>query len=208
MADTVEARADVLDYIAHWVEYRAWKLRIPGVQLAVHLDGDVRLSRAFGVADLDSGMPLGVGHRFRIASHSKWFTATAVLRLVQDGRLRLDDELGSLVPAYAGSDVTGITVGELLSHSAGVIRDGIDADFWQFGAPYPDDAALATMVEGAGVVTAPYVAFKYTNVGYSLLGRVITAVPSRVGPTKAGIHWASASVELAMLAESLLHRRM
>jgi len=82
---------DILDYYRSWLEYRRWFLRVPGVQAYVQADGQPQLSVAFGSADLEAGTPLTERHLFRIASHSKSFTAVALLRLVERGRLRLDD---------------------------------------------------------------------------------------------------------------------
>src|SRR4051812_3226369 len=77
---------DTLDYYRGWLAYRRWFLRIPGVQVCVAQDGVPRLSAAFGTANEPAGTPLTERHLFRIASHSKTFTAVLVLRLVERGR--------------------------------------------------------------------------------------------------------------------------
>ena len=88
-----------LDYADRWLAYRRWRLRIPGVQVAVRIGGELVLERAHGVADASTGEALTPAHRFRIASHSKALAAIATMRLVDDGRLRLDDEAQLHVPA-------------------------------------------------------------------------------------------------------------
>ncbi|WP_405659605.1 beta-lactamase family protein [Streptomyces sp. NBC_01166] len=87
-----------------------------GVPGALAYDG--RTTRTAGVADLVSGrhMP-GAQGRFRLASDTKAFTATAVMRLVADGRIRLDDRAGVHVPQLAGS---AITVRQLLKQTSGL----------------------------------------------------------------------------------------
>ncbi len=85
-------------YLASWTERQVRHRRVPGAQVAVRVGDEVVLSRAFGVADVGTGVPLRTDHLFRVASHSKTFTATAVLRLVEAGRLRLDDAVGDLAP--------------------------------------------------------------------------------------------------------------
>ncbi len=70
-------------------------------------------------------------HLFRIASHSKTFTATLVLQLVERDQLRLDDRLGEHLPEFAENEIGDIRIRELLEHTAGVLRDGADGDFWQ-----------------------------------------------------------------------------
>ncbi len=179
MPDTaVDALKKVLPYVTDWVAYRAWKSEIPGLQLAVYFDGTVQLNTAFGFADVENGVELTTDHLFRIASHSKTFTSVAMFQLVEQGKVRLDDTIGTYVPEFvnANSPLADATVGELLSHGAGIIRDGIDADFWQYGRPYPDEAELLRMLLDGGVVLESRTAFKYSNVGYSLAGLIIARI--------------------------------
>ena len=171
----VDALQKALPYITDWVAYRAWKSEIPGVQLAIYFDGKVQLSKAYGFADIEQGVELTPEHLFRIASHSKTFTSMAMFQLIEQGKVRLDDPLGTFIPEFVSesSPLAEVTIGELLSHGAGIIRDGIDCDFWQYGRPYPDEAELLTMLIEDGVVLEPHTAFKYTNVGYSLAGLIV-----------------------------------
>jgi len=111
------------------------------------------------------------GHLFRIASHSKTFTATAIAQLVEHGRLRLDDRASASLPWLQSN----VTIRQLLNHTGGVIRDGFDADFWQLQAPFPDRDQLQA-IANAGAVFEPNSSFKYTNIGFGLLGLVIEAV--------------------------------
>jgi len=168
---------DVLDYYASWLAYRRWFQRVPGVQACVLVDGQPRLSLADGFADEPAGVPLTEGHLFRIASHSKTFTAVLMLRLAERGELRLDDQLSAHLPELAGSELAGVTLRELLGHGAGVIRDSEDGDFWQLARPYPDTGQL---LEIAGLPSAAVQPrndrFKYSNIGYGLLGLVIERV--------------------------------
>ena len=168
-----EATAAAVD---RWLEYRTWHSRTPGAQVAIGLAGDVLFSRAYGFADLTAQVPLREDHLFRIASHSKTFTATVVLQLVQSGRVRLDDAIGQHVPQLAGDHQLGeIAVRELLEHTGGVLRDGLDADYWQFDRPFPEHDELLDLVRAGGVKSAPGERFAYSNLGYSLLGLLIEA---------------------------------
>jgi CubicO group peptidase (beta-lactamase class C family) len=81
-------------------------------------------------------------HRFRVASHSKTFTTAGILRLVDAGRLRLDDRAGTYV---AGLDPRSprATVSQLLSHTGGIIRDGEDSEQWlNPGRPFLNEGEL------------------------------------------------------------------
>jgi D-alanyl-D-alanine carboxypeptidase len=173
---TARAALDhALDYVRSWIAYRAWKLRIPGVQYAVWYDGALRLSDAVGLADVENDVALTTAHLFRIASHSKTFTATAILQLAADGRLRLDDPVSAYVPELsdAPSGIGAVTVRELLEHGGGVIRDGLDGDYWQHRRPFPDEDELLAMVRDDGVKFGRNHSFNYSNLGYSLLGMVV-----------------------------------
>jgi CubicO group peptidase (beta-lactamase class C family) len=166
---------EALAYVDAWLDYRVWKLRAPGAQVAVWFDGRMQFSKAYGASNLDSGEALTTAHLFRIASHSKTFTATAMLQLVEAGKLRLDDTAGAWIPELkeAGSPLADATVRELVSQTAGVIRDGVDSTYWQHQRPFPDEAELLDIAIRDGAVRQPQATFKYTNIGFSLLGMII-----------------------------------
>ncbi|WP_402467279.1 serine hydrolase domain-containing protein [Isoptericola aurantiacus] len=163
-------------YLADWVATQAGLARVPGVQYAVLVDDEVVLDGAWGVTDITSGTPLRSDHVFRVASHSKTFTATAIARLADAGALRLDDPLGDHVPELGGAPAGRVTVREALGHTGGLRRDGRDADFWQLAAPFPDRATLLDSVLDDGDVLGRGEHFKYSNLAYGLLGLVIEAV--------------------------------
>jgi CubicO group peptidase (beta-lactamase class C family) len=174
---TVDVLREALAYADSWLEYRVWKNRTPGAQVAVWFDGKVQFSKAYGKSNLDTGEALTTSHLFRIASHSKTFTATALLQLVEAGRLRLDDTAGKWIPqlAEAGSSLASVTVRELVANNGGVIRDGKDANYWAHSRPFPDvEELLAISIDG-GDTRQPESTFKYSNIGFSLLGLIIGA---------------------------------
>lgn len=162
-------------YLPALVEAQARHLRVPGVQVAVRDETGLLASFAVGVADVSTGEPLRTDHLFRIASHSKTFASTAVMQLVAAGRMRLDDPIVAFVPSLAGSPLAAATVRELLGHQAGIQRDGSDADFWQLERAFPDAEALVAEIHAAGHVAGRNEHFKYSNVGYSLVGLAIEA---------------------------------
>lgn len=177
-AELASLRA-ALPYVESWLAHRTWATRTPGVQAAIYFDGDIQWSSAFGVADIDTREPLTTSHLFRVASHSKTFTATAVMQLVEAGALRLDDPARQFVPALDGGPLHTVTVRDLLGHGAGIIRDGLDGDYWQHSRPFPDETELLAILVDEGKVFEPNETFKYTNIGYSLLGLIIAAASGR-----------------------------
>ncbi|WP_372697108.1 serine hydrolase domain-containing protein [Arthrobacter sp. JSM 101049] len=170
----IAAWASVLAYAPRFLEHLRGFARQPGYQVAVAVDGNLLGACSGGFADVASGVPMDDGHQFRIASHSKMFTATAILQLADAGALTLEDALADHLPELAGTDAADVTVGELLSHSSGLTRDGADSDFWVLGRAFPDRASLLDTA-AHGRVIARHEHFKYTNIGYGLLGLVIEA---------------------------------
>ena len=174
------AVVDACRYADGWLAHRQRTERVPGVQAAVLHDGDVVLSCAHGVADVEIGVPLTSSHRFRIASHSKMFTATAAMQLVEQDVLRLDDPASRWLAFLRGTRLANVTVRELLSHGGGVVRDGDRGDYWQIVDPFPDDEALAGIAAGDGAaVYARNERFKYSNIAFGLAGLVVAAAGGR-----------------------------
>lgn len=167
---------DAARYFDSWLALRRSLDRVPGVQAAILHDADVVWAGAYGVADISTGEPLTDGHLFRIASHSKTFTATAVMQLVENGTLRLDDTVGTHISELASAPVAAVTIRELLSHGGGVIRDGWDGDFWQLARSFPDRDELLRVAGDDADVLPRNERFKYSNIGYSLVGLIIEAV--------------------------------
>jgi len=163
-----------LDYVRQWLGYQMRASEQPGCAIAVVWRGQVVLDEAFGHADLGAGEALTPRHRHRVASHSKTFTAAAVMKLREQGRVSLDDPAGKYV-AGLHPDIARVTVSQLLSHTAGVMRDGPDCAYWAGRAPFLDDAGLRAELAMAPAIEAG-VRLKYSNHGFGLAGLIIEAI--------------------------------
>ena len=163
-----------LDYVPHWIDHQMALAQQPGCAVAVAQKGKVVLERAFGLASEKTGEKLTPRHRFRVASHSKTFTAATIMALREQGLLSLDDPAGLHVEGLH-PEVAAATLEQLLSHSAGLVRDGADAGQWQDERPFLDAAALRAELAGPAVIPAGS-RFKYSNHAFGLLGLVIEAV--------------------------------
>src|ERR1700690_4261770 len=97
----------------------------PAAVFAVAHRGELAHERAYGVADIGTGEPLTPRHRFRVASHSKTFTSAGVMKLREQRRLKLDDAVGQHVKGLHPG-IASATIAQLLSHTAGIFRDGTD----------------------------------------------------------------------------------
>jgi CubicO group peptidase (beta-lactamase class C family) len=150
----------------------------PGIAYGVVADGE--LVHAGGLGESFAGGPAPqAGTAFRIASMTKSFTASAIMLLREDGVLRLDDPAQRYVPELRGlrlpaGDSRPVTIRQLLTMTAGFPTDDPWGDRQQ-GMPLSSfDELLAT--GGVRCCWAPGTRFEYSNLGYAVLGRLITAV--------------------------------
>jgi CubicO group peptidase (beta-lactamase class C family) len=166
--------APALAYIPQWLEHQMRVTEQPGCQIAVAWKGEIVLEAAFGHADLATGEALTARHRFRVASHSKSFTAAAILKLREQGRLKLDESVGIYVSGLH-PEIASATLAQVLSHSAGIVRDGPDCAYWVDRGAFLDAAALRAELAAAPTIDAN-TRLKYSNHGFGLAGLVIEAV--------------------------------
>ena len=170
------------------------KYAIPGGAVAVLRDGKLIYARGFGYADVENRTPVQPDALFRIASVSKSITAVAIMKMVEDGKLTLDDRVAPyvahLTPA-PGATVDPrweqITIRQLLNHTGGWDRDrpngGFDPMFRPaiaaaaVGAPAPASAeTIIRYMKGMPLDFDPGERHVYSNFGYAILGRVIERV--------------------------------
>ncbi|QIG97362.1 MULTISPECIES: serine hydrolase domain-containing protein [unclassified Bradyrhizobium] len=166
--------ASALDYIPIWVDYQRELSDQPGVSLAVAYKGQVLLEHASGMADLATRELLTSRHRFRVASHSKTFTAAGIMLLRERDKIRLDDRLGAYV-ADLTPEVADVTISQLLSHAAGLTRDGTDSGQFLDRRPFLSEAEFRADLSVSQPLEAG-VTFKYSNHGFALLGKIIEKV--------------------------------
>lgn len=166
--------APALAYIPQWIAHQRRITEMPGIAVAVAQGGKLVLDQAFGVANLGSGETLTPKHLFRVASHSKTFTAVGIMRLLEAGRLRLDDAAGHYVQGLH-PEVAKATIAQLLSHTAGIVRDGDDTGQWADRRPFLNEAELRAALAEPPVIPAN-TRMKYSNHAFGLAGLVIAAV--------------------------------
>ncbi|HOY05395.1 MAG TPA: serine hydrolase [Saprospiraceae bacterium] len=153
---------------------------VPGISIAIARNGKLVLVKTYGMADQEAGEKVAPRHKFRIASVSKPFTATAIMKLQQGNKIELGDKIfgpGSILGnTYGGAgaytaNLKKITVDHLLTHHAG----GWDQD----GDPISQNqdwnmtTYINTTLNNYPLDNAPGDVYDYSNFGYALLGRVI-----------------------------------
>jgi CubicO group peptidase (beta-lactamase class C family) len=170
------------------------KFSIPGGAVAVMRDGRLIYARGFGYADVENKTPVQPDALFRIASVSKPITSAAVMKLVEEGKLKLDDRvapfIAHLTPA-PGANVDPrweqITIRHLLNHTGGWDRTKPNGGFDPIDRPAiaaaavnaPAPASSETLIrymKGMPLDFNPGEKFAYSNFGYIILGRVIERV--------------------------------
>jgi CubicO group peptidase (beta-lactamase class C family) len=147
--------------------------RTAGISFVVTKGGEVVASGAYGFADLENRVPATVGTVYAIGSVTKTFTAAAVLALVDDGRLSLDDPLGKYVPAFPEPG-RGATVRQLLNHTSGIRSvTSLGPRYWAQAGREIEPPDLVALFAGEPPDFPPGTAYRYSNSGYVLLGLVV-----------------------------------
>lgn len=152
--------------------------QIPGLVAGIVQGGRLVHVTPLGFADIEVARKVGPDTAFRIASMTKNMTALAILALRDQGRLALDAPLGEYVPQFASvpavtSDSPPVSLRHLLTHTAGFVTDDPWGDRVLGMTPTELDALIAT---GQLFARPPGLGFEYSNLGYALLGRVLTNV--------------------------------
>jgi len=156
----------------------AEKKNYPGLVWGLVLDGALVHTGAVGFADIAKKIPAAADTRFRIASMTKSFTALAILKLRDAGKLRLDEPVATYVPALARTapltgDAPPITIRHLLMMAPGFPEDNPWGDR-QLADTVPELDAL--LRDGLALANPPGVVFEYSNLAYALLGQIISSV--------------------------------
>jgi len=158
-------------------EYRL-DAHLPGLVYGIVANGRLVHVGTLGIQDTEANRPVTADTLFRVASMTKAFTALTVLKLRDDGRLRLDAPASEYVPEMTGweyptDDSPPIRVRDLLNHAGGFVTD----DPWgDRQTPLPEAEFTRLLHGGVPFTTVPGTRYEYSNLGYAILGRVVTNV--------------------------------
>ncbi|MCC6316560.1 MAG: beta-lactamase family protein [Gemmatimonadaceae bacterium] len=203
-SSTIASDPDVLGaarLFSAWLEGQIAYKGLPGVAVGVVADQDLVWSKGFGWADVKNRVPMTPATKFRMASHSKLFTATAIMQLREQGKVRLDDPVSKHLPWFhvkpAGDDDGPITVEQLLSHSSGLPREA--GDHWSSNN-FPTGEQVKQLIGDRQASFAPSVRWKYSNLAYTIAGMVVEAAS---GQTWAGYLQSNVFDPLGMSSSSV-----
>ncbi|HVU11505.1 MAG TPA: serine hydrolase domain-containing protein [Phototrophicaceae bacterium] len=147
----------------------------PGAAVAVVQNGEVIHASGYGLADVEWDVPIGTDTVFRLASVSKQFTATAIMMLIEQGKLSVNDPITRFLPRYPMSGHT-VTVHHLLNHTSGIFSYTSDPEF---GTKMRRDLTPQQLCDEFSHMPfdfKPGTRYEYNNSGYFLLGMIIEQI--------------------------------
>lgn len=171
--------ARAASFLESWLPFRYSRADIPGFVVAISHRGEKVFERACGYANLETREELTPGHIFRVASHSKTFAATAIMQLAERGEIDIDKPAAHYLQwlgEHKDKRIAKVTLRQLMCHSTGMIRDGLDSNYWQLSTPFPDEDEFRSEMLKADLVFDNNRQMKYSNFGYTLLGLVLGVV--------------------------------
>lgn len=163
-----------------WVDAQREFERLPGISLVVIEDGEMIWSAAMGYSNLQERKRAETSTLYSICSISKLFTSIAVMKLYEEGKLRLDDRVEDLLPWFDLKQVhekSGpLTVRRILTHSSGLPREA-DAPYWTGpDFPFPDMSTIIDRLKNQETLYPAANFFQYSNLGMALLGAIVEEV--------------------------------
>jgi CubicO group peptidase (beta-lactamase class C family) len=171
VANTLTAKLD--SYLTETVD----RVSIPGLTVAITRNDSVIYTKALGYRNMDTKEPLTPRNIFHWASVSKTFVSTAVMQLVEKGKINLDEKLTTYLPYFKQQDVwyKDVTIRQMLNHTAGIG----DVDDYEWHTPQYDSGALERFVRSTvndRMLFKPGTDRRYSNTAYEMLGDVIAKV--------------------------------
>ncbi|MHA2185925.1 MAG: serine hydrolase domain-containing protein, partial [Promethearchaeota archaeon] len=166
-----------LHLIDSWLDYQVYIKEIPGLAVGIAVEDELIFKKEYGYANLEKREKLTDQHLFRIASHSKLFTATAIMMLYHEGKLSIDDKVSKYIPWIRSTNnkqLEHIRIQHLLTHSSGITRDG-NTTHW-FNNKFPTLEEIKSQFHEKFTFYEPSEIIKYSNFGYTLLGQIIEKV--------------------------------
>jgi CubicO group peptidase (beta-lactamase class C family) len=161
---------DELRVIEDSVQKEMDRLKIPSLSIAFYKD-DFVWNKSFGYADLEHRIPANPETRYRLASVSKPITAIGILRLMQEGKLNLDDEVQKYVP-YFPRKRWPVTIRFLLGHLSGISHYRNYDEEGHFTKPFTTEESIGVFKDWE-LESEPGTKYNYTTYGFNLLGAVI-----------------------------------
>ncbi|MGE7623525.1 serine hydrolase domain-containing protein [Viridibacillus sp. NPDC096237] len=177
MAQTSEVSQQQIERVADYVQERMNQAKIPGAAVVIVQGDKLLYNGTFGLSDMESGQAVKSNTLFELASTTKAFTALAILKLEQEGRIKTDDVVTKYIPEfhmYYQGKKTEITVEQLLNQTSGIAFKSIDK-IPEGAADNALEKTVQTLI-GEELLSAPGAKFSYATINYDVLGLIIQRV--------------------------------
>ena len=171
---------EAISLIEAWLEAQKDYDNLPGISAIVVKDQEVIWSGAYGLSNVEAQKATEASTLCSICSISKLFTTVAIMKLYEEGKLRLDDRVDELLPTYKleqqFAESGPITVRTLMTHSSGLPREA-DYPYWTGPEFYfPSKEEINAKLGGQETLYPASTYFQYSNLGLTLLGHIIEQV--------------------------------
>lgn len=184
-ASSIASHPDVtsnLNLLEGWLQAKMAYEELPGTVVGVVHDQELIYAAGFGWADTENQTPATAGTIFRIASHSKLFTAIAVMQQRDAGKLQLDDPVEKYLPWFKieneFNDARPITVRHLLTHTSGLPREA-GSNYWQ-EFDFPSLEQVRERLPGQHTIYPTETRWKYSNLALTIAGEVVATVSGQL----------------------------
>ena len=179
-SNRLEKLSTAFPVVEKMVQKYAADNHFPGYSFGIVLDGKLVYTTSGGYSNLGNKTPATTASMFRIASMSKSFTAMAIVKLRDEGKLHLDDAVSKYIPELKNQgltqDAAPITIRDLLTHSAGFPEDNPWGDRQ---LEKSSQEFLAFIKKGIHFSNATGLSYEYSNVGFTMLGYIIEKVTGK-----------------------------
>jgi CubicO group peptidase (beta-lactamase class C family) len=178
--DAKKDYTEAFNLIEVWLDAQKDYEKLPGISVAVIEDQNVLWSGAYGMSNKDDNVPITVETLCSICSISKLFTSVAIMKLYDEGKLRLDDTVDDLLPnfnlrqKYAESGP--ITVRSLLTHSSGLPREAAFPYWTGPDFPFPTREQIDNALGDQETLYPASTYYQYSNLALTLLGHIVEQV--------------------------------
>ena len=172
--------SEAITLVEVWLDAMQTFDELPGISAIALEDQDVVWKGAFGLANPDENLPMAANTICSVCSISKLFTSVAIMNLYEDGKLRMDDEVQDLLPAYNLEQkykLSGpITVRNLLTHSSGLPRENNYPHWTNPTLEFPTKEEILNDLSEQETLYPSSTYFQYSNLAMALLGIIIEEV--------------------------------
>lgn len=166
-----------LKVLESWIGAQMDYKNIPGITVGIIYDQELIYAKGFGYSNLKKKTPATPQSLYRIASISKTFTATAIMQLRDEGKLRLDDPVKKFIPGFKIKnpfpDAREITVFHLITHTSGLPRNAA-FPYWT-DRKFPTMKQILEALPEQEMIYPPGTQYKYSNLGIALLGEIVAS---------------------------------